>query len=66
MFDYKKKLQDKLDNMRKQVEDENIPLYKREQLVSKIWKLKNKLNPRIIWNSSEKGTYRKKANNGTK
>lgn len=66
MSDYKKKLQNELDNMRKQVEDESIPLYKRNQLVFKIWKLKNKLHPIIIWNSKEKGNYRKKVNNGTK
>lgn len=66
MYDYKKKLQDKLDNMRKQIEDDSIPLYKRNQLVYKVWKLRNKLHPKKFWDSKEKGIYRKKVNNGTK
>lgn len=59
---YKERNQEKLDNMRKQIEDESVPLYKREQLVSKVWFLKNKLHPRIFWNSSDLGTYRKPIN----
>lgn len=57
---FRERMQDKLDKMRKQVEDESIPLYKREQLVFKIRELKGKLHPKTFWDSSKKGTYRKR------
>ncbi len=59
-FNTKEHLQEKLDNMRRDVEDKSLPLYKREQLVYKVYTLKSKLHPRKFWNSSSLGTYRKK------
>lgn len=34
--------------------------YKKDQLISKINRFKNKLFPKVFWDSSKKGTYKKR------
>lgn len=43
-------------------EAENLPddSYKKKQIAYKMLELSKLINPNVFWNSSEKGTYRKK------
>lgn len=64
VLDYYKKLENqrqaKFDKMKEEAESLPEGHYKKKQLATKMLELAKKMKPKMIWNSKEKGTYRKK------
>lgn len=63
VLDYYKKLENqrqaKFDKMKEEAEALPEGHYKKKQLATKMLELAKKMKPKIVWNSREKGTYRK-------
>ena len=54
--------QDKIENKIKTIEtllESDMFEWERNQLESKLYTLRKKYKPNVLWNSSEKGTYKK-------
>ncbi len=49
----------KINNLEKELNNKKTPLWKKNQVVSKLFILKQKYLPKKIWNSYNDGTYRK-------
>lgn len=50
---------EKFEKMKKEQEELPEGHYKKKQLAYKMLELSKKISPKVFWNSSEKGTYRK-------
>lgn len=48
-----------INSLELKLDSKDTPEYKKNQLKSKIYKLKKKYQPNVFWDSSIKGTYKK-------
>ena len=59
MINKKNKVFRKINELEKELKNKKTPTWKKNQIITKLFDLKQKYIPKTIWNSYEVGTYRK-------